>query len=72
MAWDTLRDAGATQPPVHSTVLVEHLCTYRDFYDSRNPGVMGRATYRSKVRLKRMIQAVRKSYFHRASGSIFG
>ncbi len=61
IVWDTLRDAGATQPPVRSEVLVEHLRMYRDFYDLRSPGFIDRAIYKSKVRFRRIVEAVRKS-----------
>jgi Zn-dependent peptidase ImmA (M78 family) len=60
VTWQTLRDAGITQPPVSVEVLVEHLQLYRHFYDLRSPGFLDRLKHRIMVHGRKLIEIVRK------------
>jgi len=49
--WNTLRDAGITQPPVQVEVLIEHLRLYRDFYDLHNPSFLDKLHFPKKTKV---------------------
>jgi len=59
-AWQTLRDAGLTAPPVSVEELLEHLSLFREFYDLQNPSFLDRAKHRIRINGRRIGKILRK------------
>lgn len=49
IAWQVLRDAGLTEPPIKVEDLLEYLKLNRSFYDLQDPGLFDRAKHRLKI-----------------------
>ena len=47
--WRLLRDAGETEPPVSTEVLLECLNLHRDFYDLQDPSFIDHAKHKLRV-----------------------
>ncbi len=60
VTWQTLRDAGITQPPVSLTALLEHLELFRGFYDLQNPGFLDKTKHKIRVHGRKLVQILKK------------
>jgi hypothetical protein len=49
IAWNVLRDAGLTEPPIKIDDVLVHLKLNRSFYDLQDPGLFERAKHRLKI-----------------------
>ncbi len=58
--WQLLRDAGETEPPVRTEVLLEHLNLHRDFYDLQDPSFIDQAKHKLRVEWRKIRGIFRK------------
>lgn len=60
VVWQTLKDAGLTEPPVPIDALLEHLHLHRDFYDLQNPGFLDGAKHRLRINGRKVVEILHK------------
>jgi len=60
VAWQTLRDAGLTEPPISLELLLDHLELFREFYDLQNPGFLDRAKHRMRINGRKILGVLTK------------
>ncbi len=60
VTWNTLRDAGISEPPVGVEVLLEHLELHRGFYDLQKPGFLDRAKYKMRISGKKITDIIKR------------
>ncbi len=60
VTWQTLRDAGLTEPPISLDALLEHLELFREFYDLQNPGFLDKTKHKIRVHGRKLVQILKK------------
>jgi len=60
VCWRTLKEAGITEPPSNTKLILEHLELYREFYDLQDPGLVDRAKHTMLVNGRKLIHVIKK------------
>jgi len=60
VCWRTLKEAGMTEPPSNTKLILEHLELYREFYDLQDPGLLDRAMHTMLVNGRKLIHVIKK------------